>query len=273
MVQAGRVNDVELMLPGEFSAATRLSPKALRLYAEQGLLVPAQIEPATGYRRYHRDQIPRGRLIGRLRALHLSLARIATLLALGPQARQAELRAWIAAQEIELRHRRELVEALDRMDHPVTGTPTLRTRPGRKLLCRERRRHIGELEAFVADSQERIRGRLRAAGLPGEGPALVHFHGYVTHDSDGPVEVAVPFTGSVDPVDDLRVRLSPAGTDAALPVAKADAEFPDILRTYDALEAWIDAHGLVCVASPVEIRPGTDGAVLDVTYPVTTSES
>jgi hypothetical protein len=47
MAQAGRVNDADLMLPGEFGAATRLSSKALRLYAEQGLLVPAGIDPAT----------------------------------------------------------------------------------------------------------------------------------------------------------------------------------------------------------------------------------
>jgi DNA-binding transcriptional MerR regulator len=64
------VNDADLMLPGEFGAATRLSSKALRLYAEQGLLVPAGIDQATGYRR---DQIPRGRLIARLRTFDLPL--------------------------------------------------------------------------------------------------------------------------------------------------------------------------------------------------------
>ena len=266
------MTDTDDLLPGEFGAATRLSPKALRLYAEHGLLVPAGIDPATGYRRYHRDQIPRGRLIARLRTLDLPLARIATLIALSPQARRAELRAWLGAQEAQLRHRRELIEALDDAASPITGTPTLRARPQRKLLCQEQRVHIDELDAFVAQTQERIRARLRAGGLPGGGPTLVHFHGFVTHDSDGPVEVAVPFSGSVEPVDDLRVRLSPAGTDAYLPVGKADANFPDILRAYEALEAWIDASRLVCVASPVEIWPGTDGAALDVTYPVTTSE-
>ena len=265
------MTDADDLLPGEFGAATRLSPKALRLYAEQGMLTPAGVDPATGYRRYRREQIPRGRLIAQLRALHLPLARVATLLALSPQARQAELRAWLAAQEAQLRHRRELIEALEGAGSPVSGAPTLRARPQRKLLCQEQRVHIGELEAFVARAQERIRARLQAVGLSGGGPTLVHFHGYVTHDSDGPVEVAVPFSGSVEPVDDLRVRLSPAGTDACLPVAGADAEFPDVLRAYHALEAWIDAHRLVSVASPVEIRPGTGGAVLDVAYPVATS--
>lgn len=266
------MNDADLMLPGEFGAATRLSSKALRLYAEQGLLVPAGIDPATGYRRYHRDQIPRGRLIARLRTLDLPLTRIACLIDLGPHGRRAELRAWLAAQEAQLRHRRELVEALDDAVAPITAAPRLRARPPRKLLCREQRVHIGELDTFVTDAQLCIRARLRATGLPHDGPTLVHFHGFVTHDSDGPVEVAVPFTGSVEPVDDLRVRLSPAGTDVYLPVTEADAGFPDILRAYETVEAWIDAHRLINLASPVEIRPGTDGALLDVTYAISTGE-
>jgi DNA-binding transcriptional MerR regulator len=266
------VDDAKLMLAGEFGAATRLSPKALRLYAEQGLLIPACTDPGTGYRRYHQDQIPRARLIGRLRALQLPLTRIAVLLALSPQARQAELHAWLAAQETELQHRRKLIEALDSAGRPVAGSPALRDRPRRKLLSRERRIHIDRLPVFIADAQQRIRTHLRAAGMPGDGPLLVHFHGYVTRDSDGPVEVAVPFTGSVEPVDDLRIRISPGGTDAFMPAAGADTEFPGILRVYEALEAWIDVHELICIDSPVEVRPGTGGAMFDVTYPVVTSE-
>ncbi|GHJ44155.1 MerR family transcriptional regulator [Catellatospora sp. TT07R-123] len=257
------------LLPGEFGAATRLSPKALRLYADQGLLVPAGIDPGTGYRRYHRDQVPRGRLIARLRALDLPLVRIATLLDLGPQARQAELRAWLSAREDRLRHQRELVEALDTDAAPMPGTPVLRPRPPRKLLSRRRHVFIDDLAAFVAQTREDIQARLRGCGLPADGPVLVHFHDFVTHDSDGPVEVAIAFTGSVEPVDDLLVRLSPGGTDACLPVAAADAVFPHILGAYEALEAWIDANRLVCSGGPVEIHPGTGGAPLDITYPVT----
>jgi DNA-binding transcriptional MerR regulator len=268
-VQAESVDDTELMLPGEFGAAARLSPKALRLYAEQGLLIPAHTDPGTGYRRYHSSQIPRARLIGHLRALHLPLTRIAVLLSLSPQARQAELHAWLAGQETELQHRREVVESLDDAGSLPAGRPALRTRPPRKLLSREQRIYIDRLPVFIAESREQIRARLRAAGLADDGPTLVHFHGYVTRDGDGPVEVAVPFTGSVEPVDDLRVRLAPAGTDAFIPVAEADADFPGILRVYHTLEAWIDAQHLVSTGSPVEVWPGTDGTMLDVTYPVT----
>jgi PPM family protein phosphatase len=42
---------VALMTSGEFARASRLSPKALRLYDELGLLSPAEVDPVTGYRR------------------------------------------------------------------------------------------------------------------------------------------------------------------------------------------------------------------------------
>jgi DNA-binding transcriptional MerR regulator len=272
MVHPGQVSDPELLLPGEFGSATRLSPKALRHYAEVGLLVPAHVDPVTGYRRYHRDQIGEGRLIARLRALDLPLARIATLLPLSPQARRVELRGWLAAQEDQLRHARELVDAFDGGDLP-TGTPAVRARPERKLLCREQRVHIAELKEFEAESLDRIRARLRACGVDDDGPMLVYFHGMVTRDSDGPAEVAVAFAGAVEPVDDLRVRLQPAGDDVWLPVPKDDATFPAILRYFDAIEDWINEHGprrggYRYDGPPVEVWPGAGGAAVDVMYPV-----
>ena len=39
-----------LLSIGEFSARCGLSPKALRLYAEAGLLVPAAVDSSNGYR-------------------------------------------------------------------------------------------------------------------------------------------------------------------------------------------------------------------------------
>lgn len=261
------------LLPGEFGAATGLSSKALRLYAELGLLAPARTDPGSGYRRYDRSQIPFGRMIARLRALGLPLARIGVLVQLDPAARQAALRAWVSDQEAVLRRRHALVDALEVGAHRVAWTPFLRARPERKLLYREGRVLIGELGGFVERAQACLRGHLRACGLSSDGEVLVAFRGFVTEDSDGPIEVAVPFTGSVDPVADLRVRLSPPGTDLVLPLSEGEAGFPGILGAYDAVEAWMDAHGLVQVAEPVESRPGSDGAFLDISYPVVLQET
>jgi DNA-binding transcriptional MerR regulator len=69
------------MGPGEFSAATGLSVKALRLYDERGLLVPARIDRATGYRRYAEDQIVTAGRIALLRRAGIGLADIGRFLA------------------------------------------------------------------------------------------------------------------------------------------------------------------------------------------------
>jgi MerR family regulatory protein len=56
-----------LMSIGVFSTATLVSIKALRLYHEQGLLVPASIDPSTGYRSYRVSQLADAQVIKRLR--------------------------------------------------------------------------------------------------------------------------------------------------------------------------------------------------------------
>ena len=50
-----------------FARASRLSPKALRLYDRQGLLPPDRVDPVTGYRYYREDRLSAARLIVRLR--------------------------------------------------------------------------------------------------------------------------------------------------------------------------------------------------------------
>lgn len=56
-----------LMPIGVFARATRLSVRVLRNYDRLGLLVPAWVDPDTGYRRYDVDQFPRAGLVRRLR--------------------------------------------------------------------------------------------------------------------------------------------------------------------------------------------------------------
>ncbi len=258
----------KFLLAGEFGAAARLSPKALRLYAELGLLPPARIDPGTGYRQYTADQLPRARLLARLRRLGLPLARIGPLADLTPQARAVELRGWLHGQRELLDERAAVVEA---MQSPVDGSllaaVALREVPVAKVLCRTRRIASGGLADLVATAQRDIRAHLRASGLPGDGTLLVFFQDLVTPDSESPVEVAVTFEGSAEPAGDLCIRLVPAHTAACLPVPAGYEDLPEILRVYDAVEAWTEAHGLACTGHPYESYPGT-WARFDVAYPV-----
>lgn len=67
---------MNLMSIGEFARRSRLSPKALRLYDELGLLAPASVDDDSGYRYYAESQLDRARLIAALRQLQISLAEI-----------------------------------------------------------------------------------------------------------------------------------------------------------------------------------------------------
>lgn len=74
-------DDAAFILVGEFIRRARLTPKAVRVYERAGLLRPASIDPATGYRRYSPAQVRTGQLVGLLRGAGLSVAQIAPILA------------------------------------------------------------------------------------------------------------------------------------------------------------------------------------------------
>ncbi len=65
---------------GDFAKATQFSVKTLRHYHEEGLLVPAQIDAGSGYRRYTTDQIPVAQVIRRFRDLDMPLGQIGAAL-------------------------------------------------------------------------------------------------------------------------------------------------------------------------------------------------
>ena len=67
---------MDLLTIGAFARASRLSPKALRLYDSLGLLMPAHVDEVSGYRFYRPDQQERARLVAWLRRLGMPLARI-----------------------------------------------------------------------------------------------------------------------------------------------------------------------------------------------------
>jgi DNA-binding transcriptional MerR regulator len=85
--------DDELLPIGRFAREAGLTIGALRHYDDEGVLVPANVDAATGYRRYRRDQLPMARAVAALRDLELSLPAIrALLLADEPDIRASILR-------------------------------------------------------------------------------------------------------------------------------------------------------------------------------------
>ncbi|WP_042371276.1 MerR family transcriptional regulator [Streptacidiphilus neutrinimicus] len=118
----------ELLTIGAFARTAELTPKALRLYDELGLLRPAHVDPASGYRYYEPLQLERARLVARLRLLGMPLARITAVCTLPPAAAADEVAAYWAQVEHDTDARRRLARLL--ADHlrgkePATMNSTL----------------------------------------------------------------------------------------------------------------------------------------------------
>ena len=93
----------ELLAIGEFSARSGLSAKVLRSYAAAGLLVPAAVDPWSGYRYYAPGQLTEARLILALRQAGVPLSEIAAFLQdPGPD----RLRRWGQDLDLEVASRR-----------------------------------------------------------------------------------------------------------------------------------------------------------------------
>ncbi len=92
-----------LLAIGEFSTQSGLSAKVLRSYAAAGLLVPAAVDPWSGYRYYAPGQLPEARLILLLRQAGVPLSEIAAFLRNpGP----GQLQRWEQALDLEVASRR-----------------------------------------------------------------------------------------------------------------------------------------------------------------------
>ena len=103
---------MRLLSIGAFAQATRLSPKALRLYDELGLLPPAFVDPDSGYRFYDPAQLERARLVAWLRRLGMPLARIRIVCDLDPAQAAGEVAAYWAQVEADTASRRDLAAFL-----------------------------------------------------------------------------------------------------------------------------------------------------------------
>jgi len=241
---------VERLSIGEFGARSRLSPKALRLYQELGLLEPAAVDPDTGYRSYEPAQLERAHLIALLRRIALPLAEIKAILALEPAAAARRIAAYWGGVEAEHDARRDLagyvVDLLSGRERVMYEVAT-RTVPERSLLCRLR--HVADEQetfalgkAFLAIFKERPQPLV--AGAPF---LMLIYHGEVSPDSDGPVEFCRPVPAEqAEQVaalyPELTLRSEPAHEEAFVHVGQAQLSGAQWQLVSESLRGWSAAE-------------------------------
>jgi DNA-binding transcriptional MerR regulator len=281
MVARTEEGAVGLVSIGEFARVSGLSPRALRLYDEAGLLTPARVDPETGYRWYDGEQADRARLIVALRHLGLPLPQVAGILDCAPEEAARQVAAYWAGAEFEFQGRRALagylVEDLAGR-RPERFEVRVRELPDRPVLSL--RRHV-TAEELVLVGRDFIVRRMREAGVPRvagtAGAPFVIYHGAVTADSDGPVEWCRPIpAGEAEEIaaglPDLVLRTDKAHQQAYVhrPSAAGDPESWLVLQS---LAAWTVEHrrhpagGLRMILGPGRAPDGV-GPTCDLAIPL-----
>ncbi|CAM3576367.1 helix-turn-helix domain-containing protein [Deinococcus frigens] len=248
------------MTSSTFAGASRLSLKALRLYDELGLLPPERVDPDNGYRYYSARQLPQARLIGLLRQLGLSLSDIRAVLDAPAEQQPDLIRGYWTRAETQHVQRRELARYVLRT---LKGEPSMtqhfnvqqRSVPAQQVATVSRRLRVAELPGFICKGMNDLHRRIQEQGASLAGAPFVVYHGQVNEDSDGPVEVCVPYSGNLKPGRDYVLREESAHHEAFVTLTRAQFEFPGILEAYDAACAYALVHGDRSSFSPREVYP------------------
>lgn len=115
---------MKLLTIGEFARASRLSPKALRLYDDLGLLRPVRVDEYSGYRYYSPDQLEAARLVAWLRRVGMPLATIAEISGRRSAEVAAAVTAFLRVAEAEFSERKGLaLFLLDYLSEGQTAMP------------------------------------------------------------------------------------------------------------------------------------------------------
>lgn len=121
------MNGDALLNIGAFAAATGLTIPALRHYDEIGLLKPAQVDPGSGYRRYHQGQLDDARLICGLRAVGVPIDEVRAVVGRPAGQVRSALDAHRERLVAQVREVSQRIVAVDEFIEKGTPMPVLQT--------------------------------------------------------------------------------------------------------------------------------------------------
>lgn len=223
---------------GEFSKLSGLTVKTLRFYHDEGLLVPAFVDPDSGYRYYHERQIETARIIAYLRNLEFSIGDIKELLGRADEAGLLDL--------LE-RQRSQIKEQIKRLQRTVRSLDQFISEERQGLAMAEISENVSEknLDAVLV-AGIRMKGRYSECGkgfarlgrafgrlICGK-PLLLHYDSEYRED-DADFEACLPIRQPKS-VEGASVRELPGGRCIAL-VHKGP--YDQMGRSYAKVFKWI----------------------------------
>ncbi|WP_079149349.1 MerR family transcriptional regulator [Streptomyces agglomeratus] len=267
---------------GDFARYGRVSVRMLRHYDATGLLRPAHVDPATGYRYYSAAQLARLNRVIALQDLGLTLQQVQRIL--NEEVTTEELRAMLrlrraeleaamtaaAARLVQVEARLRSIESEGHMptnDAVIKSVPAMRVAELTATAASFEPQDIGPVIGPLYDELFR---RLDTAGVTPAGPGVASYEevpeGGGVHAA---VQVAAPLQDG-----DLRVVDLPPVDQAATIVHRGSVD--TVLPTAQALAFWIDENGYRSAGYPREINlecpDNRDDWVTELQAPVTKTQ-
>ena len=240
-----------LLTIGDFAKMTYLSIKALRHYHDIGLLVPADVDPGTGYRRYRADQVPAAQVIRRLRDLGMPLEDVKAVLdAPDLAARNAGIGAHLRRMEQQLEQTQATVASLRRLleqPPPAVAVEYRATWPARVLALRSQVA-MNDAGQWWSGAFDQLHATVAAGGLSRSGPDGALYTPEFFQADAGEVTAFIPVAGELRQAGrPLRLLDLPG---AELAVAVHRGPFSDLDQTYGALGGLV-AERAIGVDGPI----------------------
>ncbi len=262
---------------GDFSSLAQVSIKTLRYYDQTGLLTPANIDPATGYRYYSAGQLSRLHRILALKDFGFTLEQISTVLHDDVTAEQ--MRGMLLLREAEQKQR--VMEESDRLSRLSSRI---------RLIEQENQMNYDVVikdvpPQWVASVRETIASYKSVGPLYGKvaaalGPlmaqkplpvALWHDPEFREHD----VDAEAGFYLKEDPSsrDGVDVHQLPGTTMAS---TVHSGSYNRLAEAYDAMLRWIGSNGYqvngpireLYVYNTLPVRPDDESYVTEIQVPV-----
>jgi DNA-binding transcriptional MerR regulator/effector-binding domain-containing protein len=249
---------------GDFATFTQVSVKTFRHWERVGVLAPAHIDPANGYRYYEATQASTVHRIAALQMLGFTLANIRELLDAPPDVDElvALLRDRQVAAEAEQRRIEHRLAAIRARLHLLEGADPMaehydivdRTAAAVRLAAVAERlapdiEDPGALHEVFGRLFGELMGRLGEAGINPAGPA---YSLYERSDEEGlTIHAAFPIAEDATLDDGTLIIIERPVTRIAATIHSGPLD--DLASAYAAIMRWIDARGVAAVGGAAEM--------------------
>jgi DNA-binding transcriptional MerR regulator len=270
MTPGGGAGGDVLLTIGEFSKMTYLSVKALRHYHDVGLLAPAAVDAATGYRRYGADQVGTAQAIRRFRELDMPIDEVRRVLDAPDDAtRDRAILVHLERMHAQLERTRATVASLQALltaPAPPSGELVeVRRLPAARALAARATVGFDDCPDWLGRELSRLHAEAESAGMPVADADGALYPDAFFEAGEGEVTAFVPIAGAVtgEAVHRGTVNL-PAATVAVL---VHEGPMADLDRAYATLGTAVARRG-IGGSGPIREHYLTDTRT-EICWPVT----